>query len=235
MINVLVIEDDPMVSKLNQSYVQEVEGFRLTGAAFTFAEAVAFLEEKKVDLILLDIYIGGKNGLELLKKLRAEQKWNGDVILITAASDVQSVQTAMRHGAVDYIMKPFDFPRFQQALLSYKEKHVLFEEHETLDQQKLDESWFSYQEQAKTELPKGLSTNTLRLIVETIQALPDAAFSTDQVAEKSCISTVSVRKYLRFLSETGVLGERLTYGSVGRPLHLYVMRKENLLLIDHLL
>ncbi|PPA71036.1 response regulator [Jeotgalibacillus proteolyticus] len=235
MINVLVIEDDPMVSKLNQSYVNEVEGFRLAGAAYTYAEAAALLEQQKVDLILLDIYIGAKNGLDLLKNLRTEQNWNGDAILITAASDVQSVQTAMRHGAVDYIMKPFDFPRFQQALLSYKEKHILFQAHDTLDQKKLDERFFALKESAQIELPKGLSTNTLRTIVKTIESLPESAFSSEHVAEKSSISTVSVRKYLKFLAEAGVLGERVTYGSVGRPLHLYVIRKENLLLIDHLL
>ncbi|MCR6107904.1 response regulator [Salipaludibacillus agaradhaerens] len=226
MINVLILDDDPMVAHFNELYLKEIEGFNLMAVAHSYEEAIAKLETVTIDLILLDIYMAGKSGLELLKKIREKEKWSVDVILITAASDVESIQTALRHGAVDYIIKPFDFERFQQALLRYKDKQQIIEGQGHLNQKALDEQLFGITDQIKNELPKGLSSSTLTIILEVIDSIGETSFSTEEIAEKSEISRVSVRKYLKFMAEIGVLGEKMTYGPVGRPTHLYVYKKE---------
>ncbi|WP_210237225.1 response regulator [Alteribacter natronophilus] len=226
MIHVLILDDDPMVAKLNHSYVGKLEGFHAAGTAHTFTEAKKQLNEKRIDLLLLDIYIGADNGLELLQEIRSEGSWEGDVILITAASDTGSVNKAMRYGAVDYIMKPFDFERFQGAMMKYRKRWKLFEEHAVLDQQKLDEQWFQETETAAEELPKGLSEKTIRAVIEGIIKIGKPSFSTEDVAGETGISLVTVRKYLKYMAETGMLGERLTYGTVGRPQHLFLLDDE---------
>ncbi|WP_026689273.1 response regulator [Alteribacter aurantiacus] len=226
MINVLILDDDPMVAKWNKSYVGKLEGFSAVGIAHNYEDAKRFLKDKRIDLLLLDIYIGADNGLELLKELRAESLWEGDVILITAASDAGSVKKAMQYGAVDYIMKPFDFERFQEAMMKYQSRRKLFEEHDVLDQEKLDEHWFTQEEKKVGELPKGLSENTLLMVMHGIIKLGKPAFSTEDVATGTGISRVTVRKYLKYMAETGLLGERLTYGTVGRPQHLFLLDDE---------
>ncbi|MBM7097330.1 MULTISPECIES: response regulator [Alteribacter] len=226
MINVLILDDDPMVAKWNNSYVGKLEGFRAAGTAHTYEEAKRQLNDKRIDLLLLDIYIGADNGLELLQELRAESLWEGDVILITAASDAGSVKKAMRYGAVDYIMKPFDFERFQEAMMKYRSRRKLFEEHTVLDQQKLDEQWFPKGETKVDELPKGLSDNTFLTVIDGIIKVGKPAFSTEDVAAGTGISRVTVRKYLKYMAETGMAGERLIYGTVGRPQHLFLLDDE---------
>ncbi|MFC4736883.1 response regulator [Bacillus daqingensis] len=225
MIRVLIVDDDPMVAKWNETYVSKLNGFQAAGVVHTYADAKEKLRHGQVDLVLLDIYIGADNGLQLLQELRAESFWEGDVMLITAASDVDSVKKAMRYGAVDYIMKPFDFDRFREAMEKYKSRTKLFAEHEQIDQDRLDHQWFPKVEPVQEDLPKGLSVSTLKRVEEGVAALDKKAFSTEEVADVTGISRVTVRKYLKYLAETGALGERLTYGAVGRPQHLFLLEE----------
>ena len=107
MTRILIVEDDPMVANLNSRLIQTMEGFELVGIANDAKEALSFLAATNVDLILLDIYMPGMNGLEMLDKVR-ELKCPVDVLVVSAARDSHSIQNALRNGAVDYLIKPFD-------------------------------------------------------------------------------------------------------------------------------
>ena len=118
MIKVLLVEDDPMVLKFHEHYLNQVKGFELVDKARTGEEALELLAVKSYDLVLLDIFMPGMDGLQLLKIIR-EQERNLDVIVISAAKDKERIQSALRNGAVDYIIKPFDFERFNLALTNF--------------------------------------------------------------------------------------------------------------------
>lgn len=60
MINVLIVEDDPMVGELNKRYLSQIDGFQLKGIASSFQSALHILGEHHIDLILLDIYMPEK-------------------------------------------------------------------------------------------------------------------------------------------------------------------------------
>ncbi len=79
-------------------------------------EAAPLIERVHFDLLILDIALPGKSGIEWLHELR-EQGFAGDVILITAFADLDSAITALRAGASDFILKPF---RLDQILNSIK-------------------------------------------------------------------------------------------------------------------
>ncbi|GLB61062.1 response regulator [Cytobacillus sp. NCCP-133] len=234
MIKVLIVEDDPMVAEFNKRYLSEVEGFIHTGTVHNVADGLEFLEDKTVDLILLDVYMPGRNGLELLKKLR-EQGMGIDVIVITAASDTEKIQTALRLGAADYLIKPFEFERFQHALLSYKDKYQFLNKKQSINQVQLDKNIIINDQRTSGEseqfLPKGLTKTTLQGVIRTINGWGNGPFTTDELAEKTDISRVSIRKYLRFLTEIGVLEETLTYG-IGRPVSQYSYKETNSYLLD---
>jgi len=68
--------------------------------------------------LLVDVYLPDGSGLELVQALRAEG-CDSEVILITAASDLASVQGALRSGALDYLIKPFQQHRLREALSRY--------------------------------------------------------------------------------------------------------------------
>ncbi|MBT2679994.1 response regulator [Bacillus sp. ISL-35] len=230
MIRVLIVDDDPMVAEFNRRYLQEVNGFTLAGIVHTVKDAREFLESEKVDLILLDVYMPGATGIDLLRFIR-KKNISADVILITAAADKENIQTALRYGALDYLIKPFEFERFNQALLHYKEKHHFFENHNMLRQEDIDGRILSTEQKlavsSMENLPKGLTISTLESIIKVIQSKENLQFSTDDISEITLISRVSVRKYLKFLADLGILEESLTYG-VGRPGYLYRLRKDKL-------
>ena len=221
MIKVLILEADPMVLEMNKFYLQQVEGFRAEGSAGSRDEALALLAAKAYDLILLDIYMKESNGLELLSEIR-RREIRVDAIVISAASDKESIQNALQHGAVDYLIKPFEFARFRAALNGYKEQNRLFGSQNKLNQAELDQlSRFRQERAASPQLAKGFTRQTLQTVWRAVESCADKPFSAEDIAALSAISRVSVNKYLVELAEMSVLDMDLAYGSVGRPVQKY--------------
>ncbi|KAB7704170.1 response regulator [Bacillus aerolatus] len=227
MITVLIAEDDPMVAELNKQYVEAVPGFQTAAAAATPEEVLAAIQQTKPDLLLLDIYMPGMTGLELLEKMRAAGS-ETDVIVISAANDTASIQKALRYGAVDYLMKPFNFERFQKALLSYRERRQFFLGAGEVKQTEIDGMLYQSGKQAAlVDLPKGLTKETLATVWESVEGGGEADFSAEDIAFSSGVSRVSVRKYLTFLQEAGILTVAVSYGSIGRPQTRYRINAAN--------
>jgi CitB family two-component system response regulator MalR len=219
MIKVLIVEDDPMVAELNRRYVERVEGFLFCGIVKNGDEALAFLQEKTVDLVLLDIFMPNMNGLELLDAIR-RQDYSVDVIVVSAARDNQSIQMALRNGAVDYLIKPFEFDRMQTALVTFKKRLQLIRESSNLSQRDLDQQVFARNLQLDGELPKGLDRNTIKRVWERILEQKEE-FTAEEMANYVGLSPVSIRKYLKYFQSVDLLSVEITYGSVGRPVYRY--------------
>src|SRR5699024_3996319 len=191
MIEVLIVDDDPMVSQINAMYLSEIKGFNLAGVASSVSEATNFIENNAVDLILLDIYMPERDGLSLLSYIRKSQK-DIDVIVISAASDTQTIHKALQNGAADYIIKPFQLNRFKHDLLTYSQKNRVILEQSELDQKELDQLLLDFQSNNKgAYLPKGLTKDTLRRIWNYILHI-DKDFSTELLAENIGISRISI-------------------------------------------
>lgn len=236
MIRVLIVEDDPMVVQLNKQFLAKIEGYTLVAMANSVAEARERLTTEVIDLVLLDVYMPEEDGLALLSDIRAQQLPT-DAILITAATDVTQVQTALRYGAVDYLIKPFEFERFKTALNKYKQHYDLLQGQQSISQTSLDRQLLSQTQtpdNAQANLPKGLTQKTLQAIINKVNDSGERAFSTDEIAEMASISRVSVRKYLKFLADIEVLEESMTYG-IGRPVYLYTFNKENMYIVQQYL
>ncbi|MCL6452959.1 MAG: response regulator [Alicyclobacillus sp.] len=221
MIRVLVVDDDPMVAEINRRYVEMVPGFQCVGVAARGDEALRQLEALPIDLVLLDIFMPGDSGLDVLQQIRSMRR-AVDVMVITAASDIASIQEALRLGAVDCLIKPFEFERFRVALGAYQRERSVLRGGPHLSQRDLDE-WILRRRTAPppAQLPKGITKATLQHVVEAIDRLEDASFTTDTLAASVGISRVSMRKYLYFLQSLGVLTVELEYRSVGRPSFRY--------------
>lgn len=235
VINVLIVEDDPMVAEFNRRYLQKIDGFQLVGVASSVKEALNIMANTEVELILLDVFMPGKNGLELLAHIRKTGQ-GIDVIVISAACDMQSVKKALRYGAVDYLIKPFEFERFLTALTSYREHVKFVKAQEVLSQAELDRRLFYKETTAvQTELPKGLTKNTLKLVWGKIQEQADEPFTTDDLANRAGLSRVSLRKYVHFLCDIGLLESDIHYGSIGRPVFKHRLNRSEIHLIKHYL
>ena len=84
MVNILIVEDDPMVAQINLQFIEKINNQTSVDIAKNVKEAMSIIENKVVDLLLLDIYMPEENGLTFLKYIR-EQGYKIDAILITSA------------------------------------------------------------------------------------------------------------------------------------------------------
>jgi len=108
--NVLIADDEFLARKLVQEYVQKVECLNLVDYCSDGLKAMEILKNEKIDILLLDIQMPDLTGLELLKTIE-----NQPATILTTAYSEYAVD-AFELGVVDYLLKPFDFPRFLQAI-----------------------------------------------------------------------------------------------------------------------
>ena len=220
MIKVLVIDDDFMVAKVHSGFVNSEPGFSVVGVAHSAAQALKSVAELAPDLALLDIYLPDGNGLDLLQKLRDIHP-ELDVIVISAAREMDTVRKALRGGIIHYLMTPFSREDLRERLEHYKKTYRGLgddAEHE-LDQSDVNRL-LGLGTQQRKPLPKGCSAETLDL-VEGILRSSDDALSATETAEKLGTSRVSARRYLEYLADEGLVQVNLKYGGVGRPERLY--------------
>jgi serine phosphatase RsbU (regulator of sigma subunit) len=110
---VLVIDDDEDVHRLLRARL-EGRGCEVRSAA-SGEEGIEILRQSHPDLVFLDVAMSGMTGIDVLDYVRSE-RFDVAVILTTAYSSEQVAIAALRHGADDYLRKPFDRSEFQAAL-----------------------------------------------------------------------------------------------------------------------
>lgn len=219
-LTVYIIEDDPMVLEVNKGFLQRLDGFKLVGEAAEGKPAIEDIHKLQPNLILLDMYLPDMSGLELLRELRLENI-SSDVIMITAARDAVTIREALRFGAVDYLVKPFRFERFQEALQKFSKNYWKFNTIDKLKQEDID-LWIGSAEKISA-LPKGLNEFTLEQIFVGLKN-EEHPLTAEQLAQKVGMARVTVRKYLDFLSVNGKVHIELQYGNIGRPTRYYSIK-----------
>jgi response regulator of citrate/malate metabolism len=220
MIRTLVVDDDFMAVSVHRDFVARIPGFEVVGEATNGREARELVERLRPDLVLLDIYLPDENGIELMRKLRADDSPRVDVIAITSAKDVDVLRDAMQLGVVHYIVKPFTFATFRERLDTYAAARQRLSGMRQADQRDIDRLYGLLRTSGDASLPKGISPPTLTVVANLLRE-SDQAISTAEVAARAGISQGVARRYLRFLTDSGAVDFTLRYGAAGRPEHLY--------------
>ncbi|MEU8028560.1 response regulator [Streptomyces sp. NPDC049099] len=225
MIDVLVVDDDFRVAEINAKYVGKVPGFRVAARAHSAAQALAAVERGGIDLVLLDHYLPDRTGLDLVHRMR-EQGHGTDVIMITAASDVTTVQQAMRLGALHYLVKPFTFAALRARLDSYAALRRTVDRvggRGLTGQEQVDRIFGALRAAPAPSapgLPSGHSEPTTDLICGVLHRAGQP-LSAHEVAARTGLSRSTAQRYLRHLEQAGRLRLSLKYGDTGRPEHRY--------------
>ncbi|MFC0115427.1 response regulator [Kibdelosporangium aridum] len=218
MKTVLVVDDDFMVAKVHSGYVSRTPGFSVVGVAHTGADALQAARELKPDLVLLDIYLPDMDGLAVLQELRSSQG-DTDVIVISAANDVETVRRAMRGGVLHYLIKPFSYSALFDQLRHFATLHEKLDRLAVAGQADVDQV-FGARPRGATSLPKGLTEQTAELVERVMRAHPEGLSATE-CAQLTELSRVSARRYLEHFTETGKSEVTLRYGGTGRPERRY--------------
>jgi response regulator of citrate/malate metabolism len=218
-VRTLIVDDDFMVAKVHRAYTERVPGFDVVGVAHSGAEALDAAERLRPDLVVLDIYLPDLSGLEVLQQLRARHA-AVDVIMVTAAKDVESLRAAMAGGALRYLVKPFNFARYSETLLTYRRfvgRRAALDE---VEQEDVDRLYAAIGVAPDDSLPKNLNRPTLELVMRCLREHPETV-SALEVADGTGVSRGTARRYLEYLEGQGRASLELRYGSAGRPEHRY--------------
>ncbi|WP_087024564.1 response regulator [Thaumasiovibrio subtropicus] len=223
MIKLVIAEDDPQIAEIQRRFVERIEGFEVVGIAHGIEEARDLIEVLKPQLILLDNHFPTGTGLNLLKEWRANDI-STDVILITAATEVDTLKTAMRQGIFDYILKPVVFERLQSSLQNYALHYAKLQQLGSLLQSDVDgllkPTDLDAQLPKEQRLPKGVDGLTLDKVRDVFSQQSDA-LNAEEVGQMIGASRTTARRYLEYLVSTDELTAAVSYGSVGRPERRY--------------
>jgi response regulator of citrate/malate metabolism len=219
LIGVLVVDDDFRVAQVHAGFVELVPGFRVAGRARTAADAR--VKAAAADLVLLDVYLPDQSGLDLLPDLGA------DVIMATAATDRESVRTALSRGALHYLIKPFTAGELATRLRAYARYRERLASAAELTQADVDRAVRTLHDvpRGAPRPVKGQSPVTSRLVAEALRRAGRPR-SAAEVSEDVGISRATAQRYLASLAQSGRVLVTLRYGSTGRPEHEYAWRGE---------
>jgi two-component system response regulator AtoC len=135
--NVLVVDDEASMRRVLEIMLKKM-GFGVR-AAGNGIEALAVLAEQSVDLIITDLRMPGMGGLDFLGELNA-RGMTTPVIVMTAHGTIDTAVTAMKHGARDYLLRPFDIDVLEIAIDRALHSEEIARENDFLRQQ-LEQGW----------------------------------------------------------------------------------------------
>lgn len=220
MIRTLIVDDDYRVAGIHAAYVARVPGFTVAGEVHSGAEVPESLARLRPDLILLDLYLPDRHGLDVIREVTELPGPQPDFIVITAARDVGSVRSAMRLGAAHYLVKPFGFAKLRDKLVAYQDLRRRLEQIGEASQEDVDALYATLRTPPGSSLPKRYSTPTMQLIRTALDEAP-ADLSAADVAAIVGISRPTAQRYLSYLAREGLVELQLRYGGVGRPEQRY--------------
>jgi two-component system response regulator AlgR len=113
LLNVLIVDDEPLASSRLAGFVQELPDCHVIGEASHAKQALAMVEAQRPDLVLLDIAMPGETGLQLAERLQSVAK--PPMVIFCTAFDAHALQ-AFEAKAMDYLLKPVRRERLRESI-----------------------------------------------------------------------------------------------------------------------
>lgn len=225
MIKAMITEDDFRVASIHEEFIKKIDGVEVVGKALNASEALTVLENTQVDVLLLDNYLPDQPGVSLLPEIRQKHP-KLDIILITASTEGDVVESSIRNGVLDYIIKPVTFHRFKKALDKVKSRRELFNAHDEFNQTIIDQ-FFTGEQSSKCSkslsLPKGIDPLTLIKVEQIMETFYHQGINAEEMGEQLGASRTTARRYLEYLISVGKVKAELEYGIIGRPERKYYL------------
>ena len=141
--------------------------------------------------------------------------------MVTAADESDKLNEVLKLGAIDYLIKPFEYERFKDALNKFKVRHKVLSQKSIISQDDIDritnQSNFNINEDAQ----KGINDRTLKRLKDFLKDYSEECFTCEEIAEEMRLSRVTIRRYLEYMTSIGELNRDIEYGEIGRPKTIY--------------
>lgn len=155
MHDILIIDDEPATRFTMIKLIESFKGpYRIVGEATNGRQGLLLLEEKRPDIVILDIMMPEVDGLSMLKRIR-EKHYRCQVIVLSAHHDFEYVRTSFQLSALDYLLKPIKREELQAMLDKAVEAHkreVSEREREQSVHRLLNKSLQAYREAVLSQL-----------------------------------------------------------------------------------
>jgi two-component system response regulator DctR len=221
-LHVLIAEPDIMLRTLYRKIVSDIPGYVFAGFADNGDALHSILACASVNLVLLDILLPRFGALEGFRKMRTEFP-KIDFIILSSEKAPDIVRGTICSGAFDYLIKPFEWERFERALVAYGEYHrSLVDRKRPWRQEDIDRlPGFRKQLPENSQpAPKGFQETLLNRLFNLLResSIPISASETGRMVG---ISRSSARRYLEYLAEEGEITVQYEFTQIGRPKKLY--------------
>ena len=215
----LVVSDIEASRDEKVQFLHDLNLFSSVGIAPTAEQAIVKLKKFSYGIVILDLDAPEAN-MNLLKQIRAEKIFVC-VIMLSAQNSVEYVSEAFSYGVSDYIIKPGTCKRFGEAAMRAVSKRECLLQFKFMTQDEVDHCIsLNVLIAPSTSCRKGISNETYSFVRGVI-ADETEGFTAADIAKKTGISSITVRKYLNRMYESGLLKTELDYGEIGRPQKLY--------------
>lgn len=225
MIKVVIAEDDFRIAQVQEQFLQKVPDVTVVQKALNAKETLEILENYEVDLLFLDIYMPDELGTNLLSTIRDNYP-SIDIIMVTAATEKTMLETAVKYGVSNYLLKPVTMEKFVVAFEEYKKKKRLLSISDTVDQALIDR-YFGFANPSSTpqkDLPSGVDRHSLDKVKKVMKERK-GGISIEEMGEKIGASRTTARRYLEYLVSIEVCTAKHEYGIVGRPERKYYYKE----------
>jgi two-component system, CitB family, response regulator DctR len=214
---VLIVEDDPVITSIYKKTIATTENLCVAGAVTRGEDALAFVQHRDCDLMLLDLRLNGMNGINLLHQLRSRGH-SVEVITLTATRNSAAVRAVIQRGSIDYLVKPFTVERLRRALSLFVNRANALQD-DQLDQEAVDVVCTSGRLERRW-LPKGVTAEGVAL-VQQVLAASSVPLSSTEVATSAGLARVTARRYLEYLVTVDEASVDAPPAGPGRPRKLY--------------
>lgn len=220
-LRVLVVEDEPIAAEAHTAYVGRVPGFTVVATVGTSQAALKALQGKEIDVVLLDMNLPDRHGLDVVRAMRAGGH-RADVIAVTSARDLEVVRAAVSLGIVQYVLKPFVFATLRERLEAYRAYRGQVTAGDQLGTQaEVDEVFAGVRVTSDARLPKGMSQELLTRVSRVLREA-GAGRSARELGDTLGVSRVTARRYAEHLCAARLAVRHSRYAGAGRPEVEYV-------------
>lgn len=207
-LTVLVVDDDFRVADMHAGIVNALPGFTVSTTVNTLAAARA---AAPVDLALVDVYLPDGSGIDLIRELRC------DAMVLSAATEADTVRAAVAAGALGYLVKPFAPAELAARLAGYARYRTILSG-ANLGAAEVDAAFDALRPRtAAPHSSTAVTSPTKALVLEALRASADTPMSAAEVAAVTGVSRATAQRYLAGMVGSGEAKVGLRYGNTGRP------------------